>query len=62
MHSIKDYVHLSVDVNECKEVNDCHEKATCSNTIGSYQCQCLEVYVGDGKACVGKTIHLSIFH
>ncbi|XP_077993149.1 uncharacterized protein LOC144447117 [Glandiceps talaboti] len=42
------------DVDECQndDLNDCHEVATCTNTIGSFECTCPSVgYRGDGKHC-----------
>ena len=43
---------ISLDVNEC-EVYDslCALNATCSNTIGSYQCNCDTGFTGDGSFC-----------
>ena len=41
-----------VDVNECDEGTDeCHSNATCSNTVGSYDCTCVLGYSGDGFNC-----------
>ncbi|XP_077993150.1 uncharacterized protein LOC144447118 [Glandiceps talaboti] len=42
------------DVDECQDddLNDCHELATCTNTIGSYECTCPSVgYRGNGTYC-----------
>ena len=41
------------DVDECeKELhNVCSSDADCINTVGSYQCVCLEGYHGDGVTC-----------
>ena len=37
------------DVNECKLGTDnCHDDAKCTNTDGSYTCQCRKGYRGDG--------------
>jgi len=38
------------DFDECKspDLNKCHEKAKCTNTLGSYNCTCLDGYFGDG--------------
>jgi len=38
------------DVNECLD-NPCHERASCFNYPGSYECKCQEGYEGDGKMC-----------
>ena len=38
-----------VDLNECEEINDCHENSSCINTLGSFQCICLDGFVGDGR-------------
>ena len=41
-----------VDVNECDEgTAECHSNATCSNTVGSYDCTCVLGYSGDGFNC-----------
>lgn len=29
---------------------ECHEKARCINMVGSYRCECIDNYVGDGKS------------
>ena len=43
------------DINECQENTDtCHDNATCSNTEGSFDCQCKQGYTGDGINCAGK--------
>ncbi|XP_028518446.1 neurotrypsin, partial [Exaiptasia diaphana] len=39
------------DINECSVVDSCHPDAFCTNTIGSYICQCNPGYNGDGKSC-----------
>ncbi|XP_065322956.1 uncharacterized protein LOC135930098 [Gordionus sp. m RMFG-2023] len=35
------------DIDECSDpiLNDCHQLATCYNTIGSFGCKCLEGYI-----------------
>ncbi|KAI6189526.1 Nidogen-2 [Aphelenchoides bicaudatus] len=39
-----------IDMDECDLMQaECHEKARCVNTIGSYRCECGENYIGDGK-------------
>ena len=40
------------DVNECLSLlHDCHQNATCTNTIGSYGCNCDTGFSGNGKQC-----------
>ena len=50
-------ISYSVDFNECvnDSTNNCHINATCLNTEGSFQCQCLEGFSGNGVNCTGKT-------
>jgi len=53
---------LSLDVDECTLYQPCHKYAYCYNTVGSYKCQCMKGYYGDGKYCrkidyeTGRTI------
>ena len=43
------------DVNECEEdTHSCHINATCTNTIRSYRCSCVDGFRGDGLQCQGK--------
>ena len=38
------------DVDECAVgVHDCQQNANCTNTIGSFTCQCRSGYSGDGR-------------
>lgn len=41
------------DVNECSGENDCHEWASCTNTIGSFTCECQDESFD--SACMGKS-------
>ena len=43
-----------LDINECLDPNRCHNSATCTNTIGSFKCQCNTGFSGDGTSCVSK--------
>ena len=36
------------DINECELPGSCADNSTCTNTIGSYMCQCLTGFRGDG--------------
>uniref|UniRef100_A0A8C7FJT0 Nidogen 2 n=1 Tax=Oncorhynchus kisutch TaxID=8019 RepID=A0A8C7FJT0_ONCKI len=38
-------------LDECRS-QPCHPQATCSNTLGSFQCQCQYDFQGDGFQCV----------
>ena len=45
------------DINECKSgAHKCHAGARCTNTVGSYTCQCNPGYHGDGRTCTGKLL------
>ena len=40
------------DLNECDlKQHDCHSEAKCSNTIGSFTCECNKDYIGNGVRC-----------
>ena len=42
------------DVNECTEnTHSCDGNASCTNTIGSYNCMCNFGFEGDGFNCTG---------
>ncbi|XP_078687075.1 uncharacterized protein LOC144919463 isoform X5 [Branchiostoma floridae x Branchiostoma belcheri] len=43
-------VPTCTDINECR-LNMCHSLATCTNTIGSFRCNCFSGYSGDGFTC-----------
>ena len=45
-----------VDINECETTNNggCSSAASCTNIIGSFTCECLTGYTGDGFMCDGK--------
>jgi len=36
------------------DINDCHIEAICTNTIGSYTCECQQGWAGDGIQCEGR--------
>jgi len=45
---------FSPDINECMDAHKCHERAICTNTPGSYQCNCSLGFHGDGTTCAGS--------
>ena len=50
------------DVDECRlNTHLCSKYAWCNNTIDSYECVCLDHFIGDGRNCRGNKI-LKEFH
>ena len=46
---------IYLDLDECLTDTDiCNENANCTNTDGSYACQCVKGYSGDGYSCTGE--------
>lgn len=42
------------DINECHHnTSTCHSNAECSNSIGSYNCNCDTGFIGNGMNCKG---------
>ena len=51
-----------LDINECENSSTCHPLANCSNTEGSFFCQCKMGYTGDGLVnCTGNIKHFKNF-
>lgn len=45
---------IHIDVDECNAtLDDCSEHATCMNVIGSFMCNCLNGFAGNGTVCTG---------
>ena len=42
------------DIDECKVNHSCHVSATCTNTNGSYLCECHPGFNGNGQICTGE--------
>ena len=47
--------NFHADVDECL-TSPCATNANCTNVVGSYTCQCLDGYTGDGLSCEGKRL------
>jgi len=46
----------NADIDECAMGNGgCSPLANCTNTPGSFECECRLGYTGDGKTCHGKS-------
>ena len=53
---LQSYISSS-DIDECTSGNDtCHINATCINTAGSYDCECLSGFMGDGFNCSSEYV------
>ncbi|KAE8741134.1 hypothetical protein FOCC_FOCC013392 [Frankliniella occidentalis] len=51
------------DVDECElHLDDCHPDAICTNTHGSYSCQCKRGFNGDGRTTCTKTCFYNCVH
>jgi hypothetical protein len=51
------YINSILDINECAadNLNSCDKTlGVCTNTDGSYTCQCKPGYTGDGRSCTGQ--------
>ena len=52
---------IYADVNECEaSPSPCHKSATCYNTDGSFYCECLEGFSGDGIECTCELMDVGI--
>lgn len=51
-------------MDECaRKTDDCDGNATCTNTIGDYNCTCYDGFSGDGYECKGKVcVFSTIMH
>ena len=43
-------------------LNDCHDNANCTDIPGSYVCECVEGYQGNGTACESMSESSEFFH
>ena len=50
-------ISFFLDTDECAlATHDCDANAVCSNTKGSYKCDCIPPYYGDGGVCAGNLL------
>ena len=51
------FVNTFIDINECeRDTHECDGNATCTNTIGDYNCTCNVGFNGNGSECQGEVI------
>ena len=43
-----------LDIDECP--GSCHVNATCQNTPGAFNCECVNGLTGTGQSCDGKKL------
>ena len=56
------FLFYVLDINECENSSTCHPRANCSNTEGSFSCQCEKGYTGDGIFnCTGNIKYFKKF-
>jgi hypothetical protein len=48
------YAISYLDIDECSGINDCHPDAICTDTMGSYTCECKPGFNGDGRSCASR--------
>ena len=48
------YIYGFSDIDECKGNHSCHVNAICTNTNGSYLCECQPGFNGNGQSCTGE--------
>ena len=49
---IIDFAFFVTDEDECAtNTDDCDINADCTNTVGSFTCECRDSYYGDGISC-----------
>ena len=55
---------MCIDIDECSSeaLNYCHHNATCSDTLGSFQCNCRDGFTGDGINCNGMSLNIILHY
>ena len=56
-HTLK--ICFCADIDECSSMdNPCHTNASCTNTNGSYTCECVSGFTGNGTICASKKMSM----
>ena len=52
-------LYFLLDVDECQNnsLHNCHVNATCIDSVGSFDCECVEGFFGNGVECQSETAH-----
>ena len=64
LHARTNVTVSSLDIDECaEETHNCHvtSNATCSDTDGSFYCNCTEGFEGNGTYCNGNAFPFVCF-
>ena len=53
-------IHFYLDINECQNssLNDCSRYAGCINLEGTFECDCLMGFTGNGTSCTSMLFNL----
>lgn len=54
-------MHGKIDIDECLSKDSCGPNSICSNTMGSFSCQCEPGYTLNGSFCMGEYIQIRKF-
>ena len=62
LHMYKCIFFSLADVDECSsDTYPCDSQANCTNSIGSFSCNCHVGYSGSGTTCEGKEVYSSCY-
>ena len=63
MTSVANLQPATTDIDEClRQLHNCSENALCTDTIGSFECDCFNGYMGNGVNCTSEITILGIQH
>ena len=55
MTSVANLHPATTDIDEClRQLHNCSENALCTDTIGSFECDCFNGYMGNGVNCTSE--------